>query len=126
MELKDHNREPTPLERERSSRSFWQSVAQVLLWMRTEARSRGGRAPKYLRGIQAYLDSLDDEALAAPARRIFEAIPMSEPKEKKSIDDYEIYRDGNKIVQLDRAGREKSIGSRAFENYVKRARNERK
>lgn len=88
---------------------------------RQEARSRGGRAQKYLFGVQAVVDRLAAEHPKAAARELWNLIPES--KDAHVIDGFMVYRDGSTVVQVDdKTGREKEVAYRSFPRYVKRAR----
>jgi hypothetical protein len=85
-------------------------------------RSKGGRVPKHLPGLQAAVDRLATAHPEATAHDLWNLIPENDGDDEP-IGGFIIYRDGSKAVQLeDSTGREKAISERSFQRYVTRAR----
>ncbi len=81
------------------------------------ARSRGGRAPKRLAIVQDVVDQFVANRPGATAREIWDLIPKGEDL------DNPVYRDGEKVVQVDdRTGLERTIVFATFRSYVTRGR----
>jgi hypothetical protein len=84
-------------------------------------RSKGGRAPKHLPGLQATVDRLAAEHPDATAQELWDLIPAADDDDP--VDGFIVYRDGSKVVQVnDTTGGEKAISFRSFCRYVSRAR----
>ena len=91
--------------------------AQVEKAVLDGARSRGGRAPKRLAIVQDVVDQLVANHPDATAREVWDLIPESDDL------DNPVYRDGEKVVQLDdRTGLERTIVFATFRSYVTRGR----
>jgi hypothetical protein len=85
-------------------------------------RSRGGRGGQR-GGIMAFVERelRTDAGLTAAA--LCEALPEADGRDSIRLDGFELYRDGNEIVEIDLAtNRERSIKKRQFREYVRRVR----
>jgi hypothetical protein len=82
----------------------------------------GGRASKKCPAIMALVRKFAQTQI--PALKIFGLFPLSENEQTITLPsgDYGVYRDGDRIVQVDREGHERSVGIRTIERYVIEAR----
>jgi hypothetical protein len=88
-------------------------------------RSKGGRARKYAKAIMAETERILRRARGLKAAEVFHLFPDERHAHTVNFSDgaYEVYRDGNVLVQIDPRGKERTIAIRSFtERYIPKAR----
>ena len=91
--------------------------------VRIQGRTHGGAAKKYLKGIQAFVNEIILRS-KLPVREVFKHFPDESSFREIYVQgqSYKVFRDGEKIFQVDPCNHGKSITIHTLERYLTRAR----
>jgi len=87
-----------------------------------ENRKKGGKASKTAKGIQAAVDSLVRQDPRGSTKGFWRELRRYTSDEPLSIDDHEVYGDGDHLCQDGKSGESRKIGCETFRRYVTRGR----